>query len=210
MDAMVCLIDALLFLVNVEFCHPFEAPIGYSVMDCDNRTIGAACVIGCHLGFYGTANVPICNSSGLWSTVSGCNPVTCNGSLLPPNAHALDGTCTERDPYMSSCIIQCDDGYVAINGSAVRTCDRATPGPYIQSDLVCEVICSAMDVPLSYDILDLSTCTAQDLRGSVCLVSCSMGYYYAGGSTAYPCNYTESAPYDFDLKCIGMCARHNV
>lgn len=183
-------------IVNNSYCPPISTVLdpGYYA-NCTSSAYRSECSVSCTPGYYGTPTVSTCGADGSWSTISGCVPITCNGTALPPHSYVTNGRCTEADPFGSECVIACLSNYAQMSGGSSRTCDLEHSGSYPPSDLVCVPTCNALPLPNNTLSSSSTTCTSRDIHGTSCTLNCITGHYPANGDAVRTCNLQESGNY---------------
>ncbi|XP_035679049.1 neurogenic locus notch homolog protein 1-like [Branchiostoma floridae] len=92
---------------------------------------------------------------------------------------------TSSEPYGKVCYFDCNAGYKRKTGSRSRQCKA--DGTWSGTELECEVeTCPGLSIPPN-GAISPSTCTSESHYGTVCRLSCNVGYQ-TSGPTEQTCN----------------------
>ncbi|XP_066289142.1 CUB and sushi domain-containing protein 3-like [Branchiostoma lanceolatum] len=174
--------------VQVTRCSQLGTPAnGKTTPDPCGVLRGSRCDFSCDSGYNRVgADASTCQDDGSWTNPSPtCEVVYCSSLSAPPNTAMSGCYGTSSEPYGKVCHFDCNAGYTIKRGSRSRQC--LADGSWSGTELECEVeTCSGLPIPPD-GAISPSTCTSQSNYGTVCHLSCDVGYR-TSGPTEQTCN----------------------
>ncbi|XP_052783270.1 uncharacterized protein LOC128219502 [Mya arenaria] len=161
---------------NPVSCNATDAP---SNGDIKNKTSShvfqTKLTVMCNEGYQLNGSETIeCLSSGKWSVIAECPPVTCLPFTLPNNSNFIEVNDQSKNTYMSNFTIKCLNGY-EMKGNANVTCQ--SNGTWTISPECVPVMCKNYTVPPNAHIAEGES-PANYFNESI-TVMCDLGYDYA-------------------------------
>jgi len=146
-------------------CNTPAPGTGYN-LGSGSTTYGSSYTLTCATGYSGTASSITCQSSGSWTTPSGCTIVSCTSSPTQTNYVISSGGST----YLSTRTVTCATGYTGTPSSI--TCQASTAWTTSSG-------CTIRDCGNPATVTGYSIASGGTTYQSTRVVSCSSGY---GGS----------------------------
>nr|XP_002731178.1 PREDICTED: low-density lipoprotein receptor-related protein 5-like [Saccoglossus kowalevskii] len=164
---------------GVERC-PADFSHGSVRPDCITLP-GYTCTIQCDPGYQISSSDQItCLATGQWDTNPSVYCVAIQCSELTSPVHSSTVSCPQP-LYGSSCIHQCDVGYVVLSGNEERICQAN--GTWSGTTLVCQSQpCPPLMPPTNGFYTPLSCQSEGGSFNDVCQLSCQQGYQLEGVS----------------------------
>ncbi|XP_052784464.1 sushi, von Willebrand factor type A, EGF and pentraxin domain-containing protein 1-like isoform X2 [Mya arenaria] len=157
-------------------CNATDAPLNGNI---ENKTSShvfqTKLTVMCNEGYQLNGSESIeCLSSGTWSDIAECPPVTCLPFKLPNNSNFIEVNDQSKNTYMSNITIKCLTGY-EMKGNANVTCQ--SNGTWTISPECVPVMCKNYTVPPNAHIAEGES-PANYFNESITVI-CDLGYEYA-------------------------------
>ena len=140
----------------------------------NGSVFGDIFVVGCLSGYViNGSSVVRCLATGLWSSITTCDPVDC-GAYSPPEFGLIDRTVTVGRVFNETVTLYCQEGY-ELNDTSKYT-DICLANGRWTSQVRCKIVhCNDTDIPVNSEVTGEGT-TFQSNKTMTCIT----GYYLTG------------------------------